>query len=777
MAIFDHVQLTDDARWRIDVTGFDAQLEPTIEAVQALVNGNLGVRAALEEGSPRSRRSTFLAGVFNTPEQAQAPELEAPIPELVVVPDWSNLAIMIDGAPLRIDTAELLSMERSLDMQQGVLLRTWQLRDQQGRITELQSVRFASLHQRNLLFQGLAITPLNYSAEISVELLLDGQVTNEHQTRHLDVVAAGSPSAADHHAFLAVQTRQSSYRIALAAHSRMPGTGSATAQVINSPDRAGQGWTWQAMAGQRYVIEKIVAITSSRESDDPLSAALALLDAAVAAGALTLLVQHRTAWAQRWASSDIAIDGDDEVQREVRFALYHLVGAANPNDERASVGARALTGERYRGHVFWDTEIFVWPFYLYTHPETARALLSYRYHTIAGARAKANELGYQGALYPWEATDTGAETTPPFIVNPAGERIAILTGLEEHHITADVAYAVWHYWQASNDHAFLHECGAEMVLDIATFWASRAVLGADERYHILRVIGPDEYHDTIDDNAYTNALAAWCLRRGIEIAEYLEHSDEHQWQALAAKLAISATDLSHWRTVADRLETGYDPATELFEQFAGYYKLREFDLSDHDTGVATLDVKLGWAELQKLRTIKQADVVMLVYLLWNELKPSARAANFRFYEPRTTHDSSLSPSMHALVAARLGDLELAEAYLRRAARIDLDFTRKGWAGATGGVHIAALGGIWQALVMGFLGMQPERDGVRFAPQLPPHWHSLSAPVIWRGATLRVTATRGHWEIRHEGGESVQVAVGEQPWATLATGGVLSSQPA
>jgi kojibiose phosphorylase len=269
-------------------------------------------------------------------------------------------------------------------------------------------------------------------------------------------------------------------------------------------------------------------------------------------------------------------------------------------------------------------------------------------------------------------------------------------------------------------------------------------------------------------------MAQWTMRRGLEAAEELRSRHPHRWEQLSAHLDLTSDELAEWRHVADGLVTGFDPATGLFEQFRGYYGLEAYDLSDHDTADKTMDVKLGWAVLPKTQILKQADVVMLMFLLWDSFPPEVRAANFRFYEPRTAHDSSLSPSFHALVAARLGDLPVAERFLRQAARIDLDFTRKGWAGATGGVHIAALGGIWQALVFGFLGMRPQDEGLRFEPHIPASWGELRLPLHWRGSRLRVAARPDMIEIAVEAGEPVQLAIGDAPWRAIAAGASLSA---
>jgi trehalose/maltose hydrolase-like predicted phosphorylase len=770
--------LSADSRWTLEVAGFDPQLEPTIEAVFALLNGYQGTRAVVEEGGPAARPATFIAGVFNTPDRPQTAELESPIPEIVVAPDWSRVRIVVEGQELRLDQAELLDQRRVLDMRQGVLLREWRVRDGAGRVTSLRSLRFASLDNRHALVQLLTLVPENYSGRIVLESLVDGNVANENDTRHLtpgpSPAAAGEGRSSAAGQLLLVRTIQSGYVLAFAAHADLRGSAGAAIEgsPIEAPALVGRRWEWDAQQGRVYELCKLAAVVTSRDTPDPVAEARRILAMLVEQGGAALISAQSRAWAARWERSDAEIAGDAETQRAVRFALYHLIGAAHAGDERASVGARSLTGERYRGHVFWDTETFVWPFYLFTDPPTARALLMYRYHTLAGARNKARAMGYRGALHAWESADTGEETTPPFINVPGLGRQAILTGVEEHHLAADIAYAVVQYRQTTGDDGFFHDYGAEMLLDIARFWASRATLGDDGRYHILKVIGPDEYHESVDDNAYTNMMAQWTLRRGLDAAAKLRRAYPARWAELADRLDLLPEELETWRRVADGLVTGFDPATGLFEQFRGYDRLRHVDLTGHNTADMTMDVKLGWEELQKTQAIKQADVVMLMVLLWDSFPPEVRTANFRFYEPRTTHDSSLSPSFHALAAARLGDLPMAERYLRQAARIDLDFTRKGWAGATGGVHIAALGGIWQALALGFLGMRSQAEGLRFEPHIPAGWGALRMPIAWRGSQLRVTARPDSVEIVVESGEPAMLAFGAGAWRRVAVGEAL-----
>jgi kojibiose phosphorylase len=449
--------------------------------------------------------------------------------------------------------------------------------------------------------------------------------------------------------------------------------------------------------------------------------------------------EHRDAWLTRWQASDLRIEGDPAAQRALRFAIYHLMSAANPHDDRVSIGARGLSGTAYKGHVFWDTDIFMLPFFLLTYPEAARALVMYRYHTLAAARAKATRLGYRGALYAWESADSGEDVTPPFVVASDGQIVRVLTGEQEQHISADVAFGVWNYWHATGDDRFLIAAGAEILIETARFWTSRVEREEDGRYHIRGVIGPDEYHETIDDNAYTNGMAQWNLEVAAEIANLVAERWPRPWQELSRRLGIEPEEPHRWQQIARDFYTGFDKRTGLFEQFRGYFGLEEIDLAAFIPRTASMDVLLGRNRIQRSKIIKQPDVVMLIHLLWDRMPPHVRKANFEYYEPRCGHGSSLSPAIHALVAARLGDTALAERYFRQAAEIDLNDSM---GSAAGGIHAAALGGLWQAAVLGFAGLHFSGERPEHCANLPPSWRSLSMRFQWRGRWHELTLPEG-----------------------------------
>ena len=514
-------------------------------------------------------------------------------------------------------------------------------------------------------------------------------------------------------------------------------------------------WQWRSVAGQTVEFDRIVAVArADRLEDDPSPAAVAALQRGRTQGWRAVLAAHEVAWQDRWSASDVVIDGDEDVQRALRFAVYHLTSAANPADESVSVGARALTGDAYFGHVFWDTEIYLLPFYTAVWPEAARAMLMYRFHTLPGARAKAQLMGFKGAMYAWELADTGEETTPERVMGAHGEFIDILTGKLEQHITADIAYAVWQYWRATGDDAFFHQAGAEILLETARFWASRAAAEADGRRHIRHVIGPDEYHEDVDDNAFTNVMARWNIARALDAVAALRARWPDRAVALCDKLALRDEEIADWRDAVARIVTGLDRATGLYEQFAGYHRLEPIDLSLYADRKVPIDVVLGRERTQLSQVVKQADVVALLALLPEQFPGAMAATNFRYYEPRCAHGSSLSAGIHALAAARLGDADMALRFLRQAAAADLELD----ANSAGGIHIAGLGGLWQAVVLGFAGLDLSGDMLSINPRLPAQWSGISFTVRWRGRPVQIRIAGAAVRVRVADGDPMDVRI-------------------
>jgi trehalose/maltose hydrolase-like predicted phosphorylase len=708
------IPLSPDPLWRIDEgdhAHLRAVLEHETESRCTVSNGFLGVRGSLDRPLRASRPRTFVAGLFATPHTTDG------IRALIPAPDWTRFTLRIDGIAMALHRGETLAHRRTLDYRSGMLLQEWRQRTPSGRVVDIRTVRFVSLADRTLAIQIIAVA-IDQPAALSLRA-------------HLGVPGGALRPTMATGAVRAWRTADAGSTLALApAIAARDGD-----QAIPCSAGSGPAWHahWTALPSHSAVFVRAHAFARAGPAAEASGIAAKHAYAAHKRGIQSVIRSHRRAWEVRWAAGEITIDGDDAAQRAIRFALYHLIGAANPADDHVSIGARGLTGDAYLGHVFWDTEIFMLPFYLFTWPAAARALLMYRYHTLPAARAKAAHLGYRGALYAWESTDTGEEATPPSAIGPDGRIVAIRCGTDEHHISADVAYAVWHYWQATRDTTFMREAGAEILLETARFWGSRASVESDGRHHIRGVIGPDEYHEGVDDDAYTNAMARWNLACGCEVARMLATRWPDRWQTLRRQLDLSTEELARWRTVAEGLVLGQDAATGLIAQFAGYFALEDIDLAAYADRTAPIDVVLGPERTQRSQVTKQADVVMCLALLWDQYTAAQREANFRYYEPRCAHGSSLSPAIHALVAARLGDRQRAEHYFHEAAAIDLGEASS----AATGIHMGALGGLWQAIVFGFGGISFSAGGIRVAPQLPPHWRALRFPLRWRARVLRI----------------------------------------
>ncbi len=745
----DALEPTDDPSWVLHENGYDLVRESSIESRFAIGNGFLGVRAAravsrattwlawLPSPAWASWPRTYVAGLFDMPNT------DPPVPALVPVGDWLRVRILLDGKKLLLRRGTILEHRRTLDLRRGTLLARWQQRAPSGAVALLRTLRLVSQDDRALGLQFCRLELDRDNIEVTLDAWVEGAGMGMDPTR----------TEPDLCVWRTAETHKS---VAIAAAVTLQLDGQARA-----PDAAGPlhwTWRWRSVAGQNVTLERLVAMARGDTPDaDPGPAAASALERARAAGGAAVRAAHEAAWAGRWQASDVAIEGDPELERALRFAVYHLNSAANPDDPCVSVGARGLTGDAYLGHVFWDTEIYLLPFYIATWPEAARTLLMYRFRTLAGARAKAARGGWRGALYAWESADTGEETTPERVIGPAGTPVEVLSGRQEQHIAADVAYAVWKYWRVTGDDGFLLEAGAEIVLETARFWASRATLEADGRRHIRGVMGPDEYHEGIDDNAYTNGLARWNIFRALEVAALLRARWPARWEELATRLGLDAAELAQWDEAARTLVTGLDEATGLIEQFAGFFALEPVDLTRFAGRRLPVDVVLGRERTQRAQVVKQADVVALLALLPDEFDDAARLANFRTYEPRCAHGSSLSRSMHALVAARLGEMALALRYLQETAAIDLSDSA---ADSAGGVHIAALGGLWQAVMLGFAGVSLAGDTPALTPRLPPHWRSLGFRLCWRGRLVRIRISQGGQEVEAvlEAGEAMTLRV-------------------
>jgi len=467
-------------------------------------------------------------------------------------------------------------------------------------------------------------------------------------------------------------------------------------------------------------VERLAAYVADQRRQPSLGKASELLDVATDLGFDRLLSEHRAAWAARWEAVDVRIPDDPAAQLAIRFALFQLWCNVNRHDELA-VGARGLSGSGYAGHVFWDADAFVLPAIASIDPRAATAMIRYRLRRLDAARAWARQSGCEGARFPWEAAADGTDVTPT-AGSVGGRPVPILTGQREEHVPADVAWAAAHHAEWTGTERATSRFALPLLVETARYWASRLRPDGEGSLHIENVIGPDEYHESVDDNAYTNVMARWNLRAAADAAE---------------RAAIRTDEPVRWRALAERIVDGYDPATGRYEQFAGYFGLEPLLIVDFAEPPVAADVLLGHDRVAASQLIKQPDVLMLHHLVPAEVHPGSLQPNLDFYGPRTAHGSSLSPSVTAALLARAGRADEALAILRLALTLDIGDTT-GMTAA--GLHMANLGGVWQAVLTGFAGVTARAGVLTVDPRLPTAWDSLEVRFRCLGRRVRLMTT-------------------------------------
>ncbi len=717
--------------WEIIYDQFVPDTMNHLETVTMVGNGYLGTRGSFAEGYPGANRATFVHGVFD----------DTPIvfTELANTPDWTALLIKLNEQVFSLRDGTLHSFFTSLNLKNGVLTRQvdWESADNQ-RIT-ITFERFACLHNVHLLMQRVRICSQNFDGQVEIQAPINGYALNE-QIMHWQHFANNQHPNANQ---LVIKTIASNITVSVTQDYRYQGD-LTQKSIWNVPMQPTAVFSFDLTAGESVTFEKRTALFTSRDTANPSQAGFDLLVHSADLKWDQIREQHDDAWNALWSTSDVKIDSDDDVQIMVRFCLYQLLIAGPQHDDQVNIGAKTLSGYGYRGHVFWDTEIFMLPFFTFTQPQIARNLLSYRYHRLPGARKKAKANGFDGAQFPWESADTGEEVTPTWVPawvdNEDGksmELVRIWTGDIQIHITADVAYAIMQYWKITGDDEFMLNHGAQIILETANFWASRLEWNqSKERYEITDVIGPDENHDHIDNNAFTNRLVVWHLQTAQEIVNWLVMNPDKQADELLSKLGITQAVSQQWQKKAALVY--FPPLTDegIIEQFDGFFDLDFVDFSQYADRTKSMQEIFGIEGTQKVMALKQADVVMLLYLLRDEFDLTTIEANYDYYNIRTDHEygSSLGPAMHAIVAAMIGRREDAYQHFLRAAKADLYDVR---GNIKDGIHAASLGGVWQAVVFGFAGLRVDQDGWSVHPTLPEGWRSVEFSFYHKGELQRV----------------------------------------
>ena len=777
--------------WALRYDGYSPQEEGLREALCATGNGYFATRGAAPESAADGTHypGTYIAGCYNelrTEIAGRTVESES----LVNAPNWLPLTFAPqDGAWLDLGEMEVLNYQLELDLRRGVFTRRLRVRDDQGRITRVTCRRFVHMWAAHLAAMETTIVPENWSGRLRVRSELDGTVQNtgvpryrELASRHLVPVEARSLD--DAAVLLVVETSQSHIRIAEAARTRMFRNGARVAEdpaVIGGAGRIGHEIVVDVTVEDEITVEKTVAIVTSRDHavSDAATAAAAWLETADSFD--EMLGRHVLAWAQLWARFPIELRGseDDRVLPVLRLHIFHLLQTVSPNsvDRDVGVPARGLHGEAYRGHVFWD-DLFVFPVLNLRLPELSRSLKAYRYRRLPAARRAAREAGHVGAMYPWQSGSDGREQSALLHLNPKSGRWLPDTTYLQRHVGLAVAYAAWHYYQATGDREFLALQGAEMILEIARYFASTAAYDRDrDRYVIRGVVGPDEFHTAypdspdagIDNNAYTNVMTTWLLLRAIEVIDLLPAQRRAE---LTEKLRLSATELQRWEHISRRMFVPFH-AGGIISQFEGYDDLKEFDWEDYYArygDISRLD-RILEAENDspnRYKVSKQADVLMLFYLLSaDELAGLFRHLGYAwdprsipdtvdYYLARTSNGSTLSAVVHAWVLARANRDRAVELFVE-ALRSDVADVQGGTTAE--GIHLAAMAGSVDVLLRCFAGVELRGDVLWLNPFWPKSLGTLEFSIFYRDHVITLSIADHKVRISSGPGNFPSVRVG------------------
>jgi kojibiose phosphorylase len=725
-----------DNLWAISTDEFAGEKESLMRRgnVYQIANGYMGYRGTLDEFGPEESVGITLAGIFDRVGSAWR--------EPVNAPNGGFTRVWVDGVELSTLSKAVKSHRQTLELSNALFSRETVF-NIGGKIVTLRSQRFLSMVTPNLGAIQLSVTA-DRDAEILIQTGIDARIwdLNGPHLPNLTSVRQGEV------VLVKGFTHEMSKEVTVAE--------TIDAAFTYTREESGEKTSlhslrFSAKAGQAYPLSKYFAVfTANDPARKPLvHAAVDVVQAAKAQGYEQCLKEHTLAWAKKWDRCDVCIDGDDDAQLALRYSIFQLLMVAPVAGSANSIPARALSGQVYKGAIFWDTEMFMFPFFLHTDPEKAVELLRYRIKTLDGARRKAlsEGSGYRGAFYAWESQESGDDACTYFNIGDpiTGRELRTHFRDKQVHISGDVAITMWQYFKLTGDDSLLLDGGAEVILECARFYYSYAHFKKDKgRYEILDVIGPDEYHERVNNNAFTNRVAQETFAIADAVAKYLRERHPDAYRKLVEKIGIEG-ELS---VLAEAARLMYVPEpdvdTQVIEQFDGYFRLRDATVEELKSKMIHPNEYLGAGQGLAVPTkvIKQADVVMMLVLFRSHYSTNVKQANWRYYEPRTEHGSSLSASAYALLACDGGDLDFAYKYFLRTAKIDLEAKYKVYVGTIfmGGSHPAANGGAWMTTTFGFAGLQADENRVTLSPRLPKTWKQLEFSLAYRGDEFRIQIT-------------------------------------
>jgi hypothetical glycosyl hydrolase len=750
-----------DKNWIIEEICFNDRYQGKCESIMTLGNGYMGLRSSVEEPYIGQTRNMFIAGTYNKFDEKE-------VTELPNAADITQMVIYINDEQFSLKNGKINEYSRKLNLKTGELTRDIFWESIKGESYKIAFRRFVSLEDIHLIGMNIKITPLTGSAKITLKTGINGRQTNSGVQHFHD----GDKRVFENKYMQLVQTTtQTKIDFVINSTVRLyMNNKELDSKLSYSLERRSIYCNSEIVInkGETLSIEKISNVFTSLDNDidhcNDLEKLIRIsLEHISRNSRLTyfeLFEKSKKKWSNHWEEAKIEIQTDNDFdQLAVRFAQYHLLIMTPFHGGRFSIGAKALSGEGYKGHVFWDTEMFILPYFQYSFPQIARNLLQYRFETIEGARNKAKKFGYSGAMYPWETAFTGEEETPEWaaINIMTGKAAKIWSGLKEHHITADIAYAAWNYYLSTNDEEFMDLYGCEIIFECAEFWWSRLEWNDDKnRYDINDVIGPDEYTEHVNNNAYTNYMVHFTIKTSIELYDLATKKHWSNFEYLRKSFRLKQR-IDSYKAVVENIylpkpnEAGIIPQDDTFLS-KNCISLEKYKNSDEKQAILKDYTR---EQIVNLQVLKQADVVMLLYVLRNRFDGYIKAANWEYYEKRTIHDSSLSAAVHSIIANDFNHVEHAYEFFRKASEIDLG---QNLISSNDGIHSASLGGIWLAVVMGFGGIINDNGVLNINPKLPKAWHELSFSIYWKSDKLNFSITENMVKITKDSEGAVDLFI-------------------
>jgi len=755
--------------WRLVERSFSLEDVGVTETLFAQGNGYLGLRGNHPEGRHAHEHGTFVNGfheIFPIRHAEQAYGFAEVGQTIINAPDAKVMRVYVDDEPLSFDVADVREYERAFDFRTGVLTRHVRWTTPSGKDVVIDFERMVSFEEKHLAVMSVTVTVLNADAPVTVSC----QMINRQDGQ--DVYSGGRPGAAGAkagfdprkaekihervlqpqefwqdgaRAALAYRVTESGMTIAVVADHVVETENEYSARTLAEPDIAKNVFRVQAKAGVPVTVTKLVSYHTSRgvPARELVDRGRRTLDR-VAAEGIAAQFARQAAWCDAfWQRSDVVIEGRDELQQATRWCLWQLAQAAARADGQG-VPAKGVSGSGYSGHYFWDTEIYVLPFLIYTTPLWARNALRMRYLMLPSARKRAGQLNEAGALFPWR-TINGEEASAYYAA-----------GTAQYHINADVSFALGKYVRATGDEEFLHREGVDIAVETARLWTTLGFWrftedGDPEVFHIHGVTGPDEYTTVVNDNLFTNVMARYNLRFAARAVREMAEDEPEQYALMVDRLGLEAGEPDAWDHAAEAMHIPYSEALGIHPQDAVFLEREVWDLENTPAEQRPLLLHFHPLVIYRYQVLKQADVVLALYLQGNHFTAEEKLADFQYYDPLTTGDSTLSAVVQSILAAEVGYQDLALEYFRESIFVDLGDLHHN---AADGVHVASAGGVWTALVAGFGGMRDHFGDLSFDPRLPADWPSLTYTLHWHGTELKITVTADALTVVAGPGESV-----------------------